>query len=79
MSDPLDDVLAGLTDAINALGTLETDVADLDARVVAWEARVDALLGEMQAWQSAHSPEAEQAAADADVDRRIDEAQEEWR
>jgi len=78
MTGPLDDVLSDLWDAINKIGYLDLD-AGAKAPYADWERRVDALIGEIQAWQSAHSPEAEQAAADADVDRRIDEAQEEWR
>lgn len=77
--DAADAMLSGLSDAINAFTDLE-DLTPVDERTCAeWEARIDALMGEIQTWQRSHSPEAEEAASDMDWERRIDEAREEWR
>lgn len=78
-NDVADAMLSGLSTAINAFTDLE-DLAPADERMCAeWEARLDALMGEILAWQRSHSPEAEEAASDMDWERRIDEAREEWR
>ena len=81
MTTPLDILLGLLSDATNAVSDLDTDdisTADLGL-FSTWEAKIDAITSEIQAWQSAHSHEAEESASDMDWERRIDEAKEEGR